>query len=201
MRTARYALAAIITATAATAACTAASGADRVAPQPAPVVGSQVESAAVMLPRVEAGTTSLGVAVDGAIEATHRERDRQAAEAKQAEEKAAEAKAQRQAAPKLTCEPNADARLVGNEIVNKACPGLNAAKEKAQRDYLNGYPLGGAEALEQERSANANERAPSEATQRQRIADGSVPAGGGYEPGSADYKTCQANPVADVCGG
>jgi hypothetical protein len=36
---------------------------------------------------------------------------------------------------KLTCEPNAPARLVGNTIVNKACPEINAAKEKAQREY------------------------------------------------------------------
>ena len=36
---------------------------------------------------------------------------------------------------KLTCEPNAPARLVGNVIVNKACPKLNAAKEKANREF------------------------------------------------------------------
>lgn len=34
-----------------------------------------------------------------------------------------------------TCEPDAPARLVGNIIVNKDCPKLNAAKEKAQREY------------------------------------------------------------------
>jgi methylphosphotriester-DNA--protein-cysteine methyltransferase len=37
--------------------------------------------------------------------------------------------------PKLTCEPDAPARLVGNKIVNKACPELNAAKERAQREF------------------------------------------------------------------
>lgn len=42
---------------------------------------------------------------------------------------------------------------------------------------------------------------PSEAEQRRRIADGSVPVGGGYTPGSAEYETCSRNPVADVCGG
>lgn len=37
--------------------------------------------------------------------------------------------------PKLTCEPHAPARLAGNIIVNKACPGLNAAKARAQGEY------------------------------------------------------------------
>jgi hypothetical protein len=37
--------------------------------------------------------------------------------------------------PKLTCEPDSPARLVGNSIVNKDCPEINAAKERAQRGY------------------------------------------------------------------
>ncbi|MBN9738169.1 MULTISPECIES: hypothetical protein [unclassified Pseudonocardia] len=38
--------------------------------------------------------------------------------------------------PRYTCEPAADARVIDGIIVNKDCPALNAAKEQAQRDYL-----------------------------------------------------------------
>lgn len=89
----------------------------------------------------------------------------------------------------LTCEPHAAARLVGNWIVNKDCPELTAAKEQAQREYA------------QQQSWSGNPGPPSEATQRQRIADGLAPVGGGYTPGSAEYNTCVKNPVASVCGG
>ncbi|ALL79531.1 hypothetical protein AD006_30370 (plasmid) [Pseudonocardia sp. EC080610-09] len=89
----------------------------------------------------------------------------------------------------LTCEPHAAARLVGNLIVNKDCPELIAAKERAQREYA------------QQQAWSGNPGPPSEATQRQRIADGLAPVGGGYAPGSAEYNTCVKNPVASVCGG
>jgi len=36
---------------------------------------------------------------------------------------------------KLSCEPDAPARLVGNTIVNKDCPDLIGSKERAQRKY------------------------------------------------------------------
>ncbi|OLM09225.1 MULTISPECIES: hypothetical protein [unclassified Pseudonocardia] len=105
-----------------------------------------------------------------------------------ATEQAREAEAAEQS-PALTCEPHAAARLVGNLIVNKACPELNAAKEQAQREYTQQQPWSG------------NPGPPSEATQRQRIADGLAPVGGGYAPDSAEYNTCVRNPVASVCGG
>lgn len=97
--------------------------------------------------------------------------------------------------PVLTCEPSADARVVNNIIVNKNCPDLIAAKEASQRAW----------ACEQgtvtKGCGSVNGPKPSEAEQRRRIADGSVPVGGGYTPGSDDYETCVQNPVADVCGG
>ncbi|MEU6698661.1 hypothetical protein [Pseudonocardia sp. NPDC046786] len=49
---------------------------------------------------------------------------------------AAEAEAAAAAAERrYTCEPAADARVVDGIIVNKDCPGLNAAKEQTQREY------------------------------------------------------------------
>ncbi|MBW0101602.1 hypothetical protein [Pseudonocardia sp. KRD291] len=87
MSVGRYALAAVIAATFATAACTAATGADRVTlEQAVPPAAGRSASAVGLLPRVDAGSSGLGVAVDGAIESTRKERDRAAAAA---EEKAA----------------------------------------------------------------------------------------------------------------
>lgn len=97
--------------------------------------------------------------------------------------------------PALTCEPHANARVVGNIIVNKDCPDLIAAKEASHRAW----------ACQQgtitEGCGSVNGPKPSEAEQRKRIADGLVGVGGGYPPGTDEYETCSRNPVADVCGG
>lgn len=42
---------------------------------------------------------------------------------------------QRSSKPALTCEPDADARSVGNIIVNKNCPDIMREKEKAHREF------------------------------------------------------------------
>jgi hypothetical protein len=60
---------------------------------------------------------------------------RSAVDAVVAAEAEAEAAAAAAAQPRYTCEPAADARVVDGTIVNKDCPGLNAAKEQAQREY------------------------------------------------------------------
>ncbi|MFP5068503.1 hypothetical protein ACLFMI_02385 [Pseudonocardia nantongensis] len=97
----RFALAGVIAATFTTAACTAASGADRVDLEPAVPLAGQSAPAASLLPRVDAGSSSLSVAVGGAIEATQRERDRAAAAEKAAEERAeAQEAAKRSQAPR-----------------------------------------------------------------------------------------------------
>lgn len=193
MSAARYVLAGVTAAALATGACTAASGADRVTPESAPAVAGEAAPAVGLLPRVDAGASALSVAVDDAIAATRTERDRAAAAEKAAAEKEAAPKAQEQAAPALSCEPDAGARLVGNIIVNKNCPELTALKEQSQRDYLH-------QLQSQQVSPNAGTK-PSEAEQRRRIANGIGSVGSGYEPGSTNYKICEANPVADVCGG
>lgn len=85
----RYVLAVVLAGALATTACSAASGADRVALDPAaPSTTGQSEPAAGLLPRVDASSSELRAAVTEAIEAT---RDRAAA----AEKKAAEERAQR----------------------------------------------------------------------------------------------------------
>lgn len=127
-------------------------------PAPAPTQAFQDPPAARIVPAL-AGA-GLDQAVSGALGAT---RKAVAAQKRSDERKKADRESA-VAAPKLTCEPGADARLVGDMIVNKACPGLNALKETSQREYAQqqadeaaGYPLGGADALESERAANAGE--------------------------------------------
>lgn len=89
----RYALAGVIAATFATGACTAASGADRVTLEPAaPLAVRQSAPVASLLPRADAGSSTLSVAANEAIEAIR--------EAAAAEKKAAEEKAQAQEAAK-----------------------------------------------------------------------------------------------------
>lgn len=145
-------------------------------------------SAVSMLP-AERGVAAEAVA-DAAQAVKAVEEARKEAAAEQARKvKAAEESQASTGGLALTCEPHAAARLVGNLIVNKACPELNAAKEQAQREYA------------QQQAWSGNPGPPSEATQRQRIADGLAPTGGGYAPGSAEYNTCVKNPVASVCGG
>lgn len=126
-------------------------------------------------------------AVADAVKAVDAAEARAAEQARKAE--AAEKSQTSSSGLVLTCEPHAAARLVGNWIVNKDCPELTAAKEQAQREYA------------QLQLSSGNPGPPSEATQRQRIADGLAPVGGGYTPGSAEYNTCVKNPVASVCGG
>ncbi|WP_075294925.1 MULTISPECIES: hypothetical protein [unclassified Pseudonocardia] len=91
----RYVLAGVIATTLVSVACTAASGADRVAAESTtPLAVNQSVPAAALLPRLDAGSSSLSATVAGAIEAVRREVDRAAA----AEKKAAEEKAQAQEA-------------------------------------------------------------------------------------------------------
>lgn len=76
----RYALAGVVAATLTTAACTAASGAGRVVPEPAtPSAAGRSAPAADLLPRLDGGSSGLSTAVDGAIEAARRESIRAAA--------------------------------------------------------------------------------------------------------------------------
>ncbi|MEQ3551808.1 hypothetical protein WIS52_15145 [Pseudonocardia nematodicida] len=94
MRFGRYVLAGVIAATLTTAACSAASGADRGALESASSsVAGQAAPAAGLLPRVDANSAGPSVAVERAVEATGRELARVAA----AERKAAEVSAQKAA--------------------------------------------------------------------------------------------------------
>lgn len=112
MRIGRYALACVIAATFATAACTAASGAERVILEPASSsAGGRPAPAAGLLPRIEAGSSGLSVAVDGASEATRRQRDRVA----EMEKKAAEEKAQTQEAARQGQAPWSAAEAPGRQ--------------------------------------------------------------------------------------
>ncbi|MEV1295425.1 hypothetical protein [Pseudonocardia sp. NPDC049635] len=43
---------------------------------------------------------------------------------------------------RYTCEPTADARVVDGIIVNKDCPDLHAARERAQREYAEQLSIG-----------------------------------------------------------
>ncbi|MFP5020327.1 hypothetical protein [Pseudonocardia phyllosphaerae] len=172
-----------------------AAGAAVTVARPAPAAAESV----IAQPSVSARAVSIvpaerGVAAEVVADAsravTAAERARKAAEADRVRKVEAVEKPQPTTGGlEFTCEPQAAARLVGNIIVNKDCPALNAAKERAQREY----------GLQQSRSVNPGP--PSEATQRKLIADGLVPVGGGYAPGSAEYRTCVKNPVASVCGG
>lgn len=84
-----------------------------------------------------------------------------------------------------------------------------ATKAAAQRDQPDYYRTSGdaqrawdcQQGYITDGCSGVNGPKPSEAEQRRRIADGSVPVGGGYAPGSAEYKICSRNPVASVCGG
>lgn len=92
----RYVLAAVIATSLVTAACTAASGADRITAEPAaPLTTNQSAPAARLLPRADAGSSSLKLAVDEAIGATRKELDRVVAEEKKAAEERAQEAARR----------------------------------------------------------------------------------------------------------
>lgn len=152
------------------------------------IVHTPASASTVSMVPAERGVAAAAVA-DAARAVKVAEDTRQAAADQARKLKAAEESQASTGGLALTCEPHADARLVGNLIVNKDCPELNAAKEQAQREYA------------QQQAWSGNPGPPTEATQRQRIADGLAPAGGGYAPGSAEYNTCVKNPVASVCGG
>lgn len=96
----RGGLAAVIATGLVTAACTAASGADRVTDEwAAPLATNQSAPAARLLPRVDVGSSSLRVAVDDAIEALRNELDRVAAAEKRAAEEKARGAARRSQDP------------------------------------------------------------------------------------------------------
>ncbi|MER7434222.1 hypothetical protein ABT341_05795 [Pseudonocardia alni] len=88
-----------------------------------------------------------------------------------------------------TCEPWADAEFGDpahpDDITNKACPELNAAKEQAQREYL-----------EQQRRQSGEYVDPAEL-----VARGQYEPGAGYPVGSAERARCLQNPLDPICGG
>ena len=105
MRIGRYALACVIAATFATAACTAASGAERVTLEPASSsAGSGPAPAVGLLSRVDASSSGLSTAAGGASEATRRQRDRVAAMEKKAAEEKEKAAARQDHAPRSAVE-------------------------------------------------------------------------------------------------
>ncbi len=79
------------------------------------------------------------------------------------------------------------------------CTGGVPDKKSDRAEYQND-PRSNAEINGGQRGG-VNPGPPSEAVQRQRIADGLAAQGGGYAPGSAEYRTCTKNPVAAICGG
>lgn len=68
------------------------------------------------------------------------------------------------AEPEYTCEPAADARVVGGIIVNKDCPAINAAREAAHRafveqNWVDGECIGYGCSPEQDAEINVGEAA------------------------------------------
>jgi hypothetical protein len=90
-------------------------------------------------------------------------------------------------------------------VAERETAGVRAAAQRDRpSDRISGdaqRPRGCQQGHVTEGCGSVNGPKPSEAEQRRRIADGSVPVGGGYAPGSAEYDTCFRNPVDDVCGG
>lgn len=71
------------------------------------------------------------------------------------------------ALPRYTCEPTADARVVDGIIVNKDCPAINTAKERAheafaEQTWMDGECIGYGCSPEQDAEINAGEAAAQE---------------------------------------
>lgn len=141
----RYVLAAVIaTTTIVTAACTVASGADRVAAEPAaPLASNQSAPAAKPLHRVDAGSSGPRVAVDEAIEATRRELDRVAAAEKKAAEERAQAATRRSRGPQPAEKAQATKKSDGDCAQLAMAAGQFDPSCSAYQGYLDpGTPVG-----------------------------------------------------------